>query len=434
MRFLILAVMLFAGCNKTNPNFCEGAELDNCTLVDGPPGGQDCEKSADCPDNAAPVCDLDRDMPVCVPCTGQEIGACTDTTPVCNDATNTCVACTVHADCPDSLACLPDGACADPLTVAYVSNTGEATEAACAKATPCKTLGKALMAGKAIIKIDATTISEPLPATLSSNLTILADPGATIDRIGDGPAILATAGTSQIFDLTITGSSGAVGIGVGVSMPSTSTANLTLKRMAVHTNASLGIQADAGQLTISQSKIFLNAGGAIRISQSRFDISNTWIFENGGPGLNANGGVTLIQTNDDPRRFEFNTVASNSNGRNNGISGVECAVVDMGVTFASNIIFGNTTGTGTPIQVGGDSDCAFEFSNIGPQNAGGTMNFVEDPLFVEPGVMNDYHLMAGSPAIDKAKPGSTVTDDIDGEATRPTGSGDLRDVGADERP
>jgi hypothetical protein len=71
-------------------------------------------------DEATPLCVDDS----CVQCTGADASACSGTTPLCDDASNTCVACSFHEECQDigSPACnLATGACFDPSAVTEVS-------------------------------------------------------------------------------------------------------------------------------------------------------------------------------------------------------------------------------------------------------------------------------------------------------------------------
>jgi hypothetical protein len=189
-------------------------------------------------------------------------------------------------------------------------------------------------------------------------------------------------------------------------------------------NTGGGISASGGTLTISQSTISGNTASGISVSGGQFDITNTIIAGNGGPAT-AVGGVHFDQINSGTRRFEFNTV-TNNNGMDGAAVGVVCTLVGQPVTFANNIVYANQEG-GTRTQVGG-ANCNWSYSDIGPVAVAGTGNINMDPLFANPAQSN-YHLQAGSPAIDKADPASTMDVDIDGDV-RPQGSG--RDIGADE--
>ncbi|HRC58727.1 MAG TPA: hypothetical protein PKU97_22545, partial [Kofleriaceae bacterium] len=159
-----------------------------------------CTDNANCTDPAAPVCDLAAQ--VCVECTPESAAACTGQKPICG-ADNVCRACTAHADCLASMVCLPDGSCGIEDQVAYVANGG--TSATCAKSAPCNTLTAAILLGKPYIKVAS---GEPVKDTKTTTIdgkvvTILADPGARLDREGDGPILEIRSPTTdvKIYDL-----------------------------------------------------------------------------------------------------------------------------------------------------------------------------------------------------------------------------------------
>jgi hypothetical protein len=105
-----------------------------------------CMVNEDCPDAAAPFCEpvsgecvgcdgidgsdaacagLDPGAPLCVggacvQCTAAALEACTGKTPVCDDATNTCVPCTAHNQCGDAACNLFTGACLPADAVVHV--------------------------------------------------------------------------------------------------------------------------------------------------------------------------------------------------------------------------------------------------------------------------------------------------------------------------
>ncbi|MEM9461140.1 MAG: hypothetical protein AAGF11_43650 [Myxococcota bacterium] len=90
-------------CPDAQAPFCELAsgECVACDAVDDPDGSCSAE------DSSMPVCVGG----VCVQCTAVAPEACIGTTPVCDDATNTCVACTEHGQCGDAACNLFNGAC-----------------------------------------------------------------------------------------------------------------------------------------------------------------------------------------------------------------------------------------------------------------------------------------------------------------------------------
>ena len=85
-----------------------------CSGVDDP--GAACEAI----DSTRPACDGTR----CVPCTGDDIGNCGGTTPVCDASANMCVGCSFHAECPLSACRIDEGSCLDGAPVIYVDRDG----------------------------------------------------------------------------------------------------------------------------------------------------------------------------------------------------------------------------------------------------------------------------------------------------------------------
>ena len=102
----------------------------------GTTSGGECQVHADCPqtvplcveglclscgqidDGDAACAELDPSAPLCIDdacaqCNADDASACTGTTPVCDEPTNTCVGCTFHSQCPDSACKLDTGECFD---------------------------------------------------------------------------------------------------------------------------------------------------------------------------------------------------------------------------------------------------------------------------------------------------------------------------------
>ncbi len=395
LRPIVLALLILGvGCHK-NEKFCENANPnDNCLEIDAPVDTtKSCVSSAEC---APQVCDLTGSK-VCVQCTAAEPAACTGTTPAC--VSNACEKCTSHAQCA-SAACLPDGSCAAETSVAYV-DPGGTDNALCSKAMACTKVAKALATSRPYLKFTGTTNEQV--ALNNRNVTFLADPGAKLSDTING-ILLRIDGTSQvtIYDLEITGASGASN--PGISMQPGNTATLTMVR----------------------GRVTNNAGGGISISGGQFDITNSIVARNGS-GSSVLGGIRVDGiVGAGTHRLEFNTVTANL-GPSSLDTGISCGTVLTALTFTNNIIFANLVGGGGK-QIGGSANCTTTYSDIGPDPTVGTGNINMDPMFVN-AVQNNFHLAPGSPCKDAADPAASLPTDIDGD-TRPQGS--ARDMGADE--
>jgi hypothetical protein len=273
------------------------------------------------------------------------------------------------------------------------------------------------------------TVADTQTTTIDSKaVTVFADPGAKLDRTGDGVILEVKGGGAdvKIFDLEITG---ATGIGnPAISIPSGGAAKLSLTRVTVDANQGLGIQTTTGTLVMSRSIVKGNTAGGLSISGTEFDITNCLIVGNGGATSTIGGiDISMIATAG-THRLDFNTIASNQGPVAATINtGVNCNAIGTPLTFDSNIIYGNAVNGGGQ-QLGGSALCAAIYSDVGPDPTTGSTNINMSPMFVN-AAQGDYHLLSTSPAKDAANPAATTNVDIDGDA-RPQGA--RRDIGADE--
>jgi hypothetical protein len=413
---LLAATLALVSCRRLEPNYCATAHDHSCLELDA---SNTCGSDHDCSGTTA-VCDVNATK-TCVQCTSMEASACIGTSPVCG-MDKTCQACTAHAQCGASNVCLPTGACADAMDVAYVDPMTVSDNGTCTKASPCSTITKALMTAKPYVKVHGT-VDEHVIIDIAGKVTLLADPGAKLTRTSNG-LLLEIRGASQveIYDLEITGASGMNN--PGISMQLGNTATLTLTRAILSNNAGGGISANGGTLTINQSMIGANTGGGISITGSQYELTNNFIVNNGSPA-NTFGGVQISQIGaSGMHTFEFNTVTGNT-AMSTNTAGVVCSLVGVPLTFTNSIAFRNTS----PMQVEG-SNCLWTYSDIGPTAVTGSGNVNADPMFVDT-TQNNFHLMPGSPARRAANPSTDLTGlaahDIDGDPrTSPA------DMGADQ--
>jgi hypothetical protein len=215
-----------------------------------------------------------------------------------------------------------------------------------------------------------------------------------------------------LVQCTVTGNQG-----VGIS---TSGGTLTVSQSTISSNQGRGISASGGTLTLSRSTVSFNFGGGMFVDAgTAIDITNNFIFRNGDPSNGTLGGAALGVASGGSNRFEFNTVVDNFSSLNT--AGVACNAPTFAAPhniIARNMLGGSTTAATAQTTVG----CTYPSSKIQADMAG--LGFV-DPEAPAP---FDYHLTAGSSAVDQAS-ASTVTVDYDGD---PRPSGTASDIGADE--
>lgn len=177
-------------------------------------------------DPATPVC---RDDGQCVQCSAAIPDACGDTTPVCDDASNTCVGCTYHEQCEGSACRMGTGACFDIGCVQTVS-PGDGV------------IADAIMGGACVILLEPGAYDENVVLDSMDALAILtAQPMAFPVVTGDGDT---PAPTIQL-------SGGA---------------ELYLDGLEISSNAGVGVSADGAGVWLDRTQVILNSGGGIALT------------------------------------------------------------------------------------------------------------------------------------------------------------------------
>ncbi len=429
----VLAVALAAGCYHPSPaaglpcgqpgNTCPGDQV--CDAEQVPPT---------CVDEVGPGADGSVDVPsdTPMPCTS---GCTSPTAPVCDTSRGTCRGCIADSECPGACHELT-GACTTEAQTLYVAPLG--VDGTCSKLMPCRTIGAAINQASATRKLVAVA-----DGTYSDSFSIKNDAiisgtdrlpaGATLSVPTGAGGLQADASTTSVIEgVTIakTNNDGMVNRGT-----------LTVSRVLISEAGRNGLDNRGGTLTVLDSRVVLSASTGIS-SNNELHVERCIVFDNTGTGIIANGSFTILNTIiasngtmsgpspggvklspvvGDTTVFRFNTLSENDVAPG-GVTGIQC---DAAVMLESSI-FADVDGLITT-EYGGM--CSARYSMFDAMPLSGMGNFAGNPMFVN--ASTDFHLAAGSPAIDKADPAATESLDVDGEA-RPAGM--ARDIGADERP
>ncbi|NJK31743.1 MAG: hypothetical protein HC927_04600 [Deltaproteobacteria bacterium] len=101
-------------CSGSKP-FCVAGECGDCSQTQDPDAA--CAESSR---GATPVCAAAQ----CVECSVEQVGACIDTAPICDPATNTCVGCDYHEQCPAGACQVLTGSCLPDNRIWHVDGDG----------------------------------------------------------------------------------------------------------------------------------------------------------------------------------------------------------------------------------------------------------------------------------------------------------------------
>jgi hypothetical protein len=259
-----------------------------------------------------------------------------------------------------------------------------------------------------------------------------------ITRSDAGPIIVPMLGAQLTLEfIEVSGATATNFDGYGIQCDTNSNlSSVVLREVLIRQNVTGGFFGRACGLVAEQST-FRQNGRPIECIDSTVAIDRCEIVENGN-GIGLDSGTVTVTNNVIARNYhpteivygitfytstpgsliEFNTIADNTDSASTTTlgAGISCQVQNIGtVSLANNIIVRNKHATQ-------GSNCTYPGSIIRDSDLAG-LNFKSPDA-----APYDYHLQAGSIAIDMATI-STLDHDFDGDA-RPQGM--QRDVGADE--
>lgn len=393
-----------------------------------------CIDSSQC-GGATPVCD--SMTMACVGCL--DSSQCMNPAPICDTSMMTCRACTTDDECPSKVCDVDSGSCVDGSSVLYAA-PGAADTSDCGLNTPCSIT-------HAIALADAVKNTiRMLPGTYTAAVQIS---GKGVSIVGTGAILASSANTSvdansnadvgiRGLDVEATSASQAIGC-------SSQSGRTTLTLTDVTANTALaagqGLTASNCQLQVVHAKI----DGASITTGTVATFDRSWIHGTGDWAIYMNGAsspVSVAVTNsvlvDGVRtdligdygvlRVSFSTIVSS--GSAGFPTPQSCSSSGSAhpptVTFSDDIIFGGTMGDSLTIS---NASCTVDHVLAYPQSTSiPGVTSTMDPMLVDP-TNGDYHLKAGSPAIDLGDPTATDAHDYDG-TPRPQGTRD--DLGAFE--
>ncbi len=215
--------------------FC--GEEGNCVNCAGVPAGS-------CIDvfPGQPLCDNGT----CVQCIGSDTSECADTTPICNEAEQSCEGCDEHSDCGEAACNFFNGECLDDAVLYVGQGPGEQASLAAAF-NIAETLDKVTI----VVRQDVSAV---LDIHNGLRLALLSDGGDEYDwdnGLGAGPQLTVSDGTAIVEGMRIAENS---------------------------FTTEVGVELTGGSAWFSRTQIVGNGGGAIRaIGGEALVIRNSFI-------------------------------------------------------------------------------------------------------------------------------------------------------------
>jgi hypothetical protein len=338
-----------------------------------------------------------------------------------------CRTCSKDSEC-DSGACdLAGGTCVGQGAIRYASPTGSAADP-CTKTTPCSVQHAAELVDMAHAYIVLSHgryegfigLVGKATAIVGNNATIaFTSPDFGIS-VGDGSSI--TMRDIQFEEPlgVLTDRLGWIDIG---------SSKLDIDNMRSDVKTMPLIYGRGGDtITMRRSNVIGATPHVTRL------VADSCFFHTGGPAITGSIELTnsIITSDSSPENSGFaiqinstSTLNPNSKIFNNTLVGgrVVCNVSGSLIQFTSNIFYNHTS-------MDAPSGCAYQYNLVTPaMTLGGNGNTTGDPMFVDL-ASSDFHLKAGSVAIDAADP-TLVSIDRDYDGThRPQGT--RSDIGAFE--
>jgi hypothetical protein len=236
---------------------------------------------------------------LCVECAEGKEEACVELTPVCDDATNICVGCSAHEQCPDSACNLAAGNCIDPANIVHVEGDtlpGNCAAADGSESMPYCTIQEAINNGptEPLIIIHEQAGDDPYTEALN-----LQNAFAFFGAPGESPILQ---GTNNSPAITVTGSGTLFARGLTISGTPNMQAGLSVAGGQVwadscrlNNNAGGGITVDGGgALMLENSFVSGSADSpALRVSDGTFELLYATLGlppSLGGPALECTDG------------------------------------------------------------------------------------------------------------------------------------------------
>lgn len=260
-------------CNDAKPcpddatPFCVDNECVSCDKTDSP------SEACAAQDAKTPVCAGGA----CVECSADDKALCAGNKPVCG-ADNTCTACTVHSDCPDTACNLESGACFAPEFVIYVDRTADCAMGDGTMALPFCKIGMAFQK-----MIDSGDVASGWTVKIKAS-NYVEDPLVVPDA-----ALVVLSGWDGVPKIRAQDDS-------DVTLTIANEATVYIDHLAINSNDNdNGIECTNARVWIDESRLAGNKNQGYQSTDCDTTIRRTVIYDNDGGGLASYGpGTTLL--------------------------------------------------------------------------------------------------------------------------------------------